>query len=308
MVSVAAREQAPDGAEPEPQRVFLGSASGLTPQRLRSRRYLRLSRDLYVLGGTELDVRVRADAAVLALPDAVPCLFTAALLTRLPVDDDGLIHLARSRTAARSERIGVRVHRTPVEADEQIDVAGLPVADGPRTFVDLASRLDLERLVAVGDVVLRRYGAQTLADAVARRPRRPGLALARMALPLLDAGADSPAETRARLRLHAAGFRALRHGVVIRDEAGEWLAAPDLADDVARVAVQHDGWLHVIGKPRQRISDLARDEVSRQADWEVVVSTARDDAQPHLLLAKVTAAYRRAARLRGGHVLPPHLR
>jgi hypothetical protein len=287
---------------------FLGSASGLSKQRLRGRSYVQMSRDLYLLREDHLDLRTRVDAALLVLSDAVPCLFTAALLQNLPVDDDGLLHLARGTKSARSERRDVRVHRTPVVDDERLDIAGMAVTDGPRTFVDLAAKLTREGLVAVGDVVLRRYDAEALRAAVDRRTRRPGLVLARRALPLLDAGSDSPAETRARLRLHAAGFAALRHGVAIRDEGGGWLAEPDLADEHARVAVQHDGLVHVVGTPGRRRKDIQRDEVSRQADWDVVVSTALDDAQPDLLVAKVTAAYRRAARLWGPQVLPPHLR
>lgn len=291
---------------------FRGSASGLSRQRLRGKRYSRLSRDLYLLHPAMPDLRARAEAVRLVLPDSVPCLFTAALLQNLPVDDDGLLHLSRGTDASRSRRQGVKIHRTPVHPDEQLDLAGLPVADGPRTFVDLASRLDLEALVAVGDVVLRRYSAAALQAAVDRRRKRPGLPLARHALPLLDAGADSPAETRARLRLHAAGFTALRHGVTVRDRYGGWVAEPDLADAAARVAVQHDGWVHV-GKSdaqsvKQRRQDLQRDELSRQQDWQVVVSTALDDGRPHLLVGKVADAYRRAARLWGDDVLPAHLR
>lgn len=287
---------------------FLGSASDLTPQRLRSKRYLRLSRDLYVPAETAVDLRTRTSAAVLALPDAVPCLSTAGALQKLPVDDDGIVHLARGGRAARSERTDVRVHRCPVADDERLDLDGLVVTDGPRTYVDLAGRLGLEALVAVGDVVVRRYGVEALQAAVDRRARRPGLPLARHALTLADPGADSPAETRARLRLHAAGFVALRHGVVVRDEDGGWLAEPDLADEQARVAVQHDGVVHLLGDPQQRRQDLQRDELTRQADWQVVVSTALDDRRPHLLVAKVADAYRRASLLRGPNVLPPHLR
>jgi len=195
---------------------FQGSTSGLTPQRLRGKRYHRMSRDLYVLRGEELDIRCRCEALLLAIPDAVPCSFTAALLQNLPVDDDGLLHLARGRKAARSERADVQVHRTPVEPDELLDLDGLAVTDGPRTFVDLAGRLDLEQLVAVGDVVLRRYDEAALQAAVDRRPRRKGIPRARQALQLLDGGAASPAESRARLRLHAAGFLGLQHGVVVR--------------------------------------------------------------------------------------------
>lgn len=287
---------------------FLGSASGLSPQVLRGKRYRRLSRDLYLLHPHEPDLRTRAEAVRLVLPDAVPCLFTSALLQRLPVADDGLIHLARGRGAPRSERPDVKVHRTPVEEDEQVDVGGLRVADGPRTFVDLAGRLGLEQLVAVGDVVLRRHGIVVLQAAVARRRRRPGLPRARHALTLLDAGADSPAETRARLRLHAAGFTALQHGVAVTDGHGGWLATPDLADGRARVAVQHEGAVHFEGGVERWRHDLQRDELTRQAGWQLVVSTALDDRRPHLLVAKVTDAYRRAGRLLGEDVLPAHLR
>lgn len=304
---------------------FLGSSSGLTPQRLRGRSYQRLSRDLYVVRGSDVDLRTQTEAALLVFPDAVPCLTTSGLLQKLPVDDDGIVHLARARAAPRSERDGVRVHRMPVDDDELLDLDGLRVADGPRTFVDLAARLQLESLAAVGDVVVRRYGLAALQAAVDRRRHRPGIVLARTLLPLLDGGADSPAETRARLRLHAAGFTGLRHGVTVRDAAGGWLADPDLADELAKIAVQHDGAVHFTDDPssgndsagkdraqrdavRRRRQDVQRDELTRQADWQVVVATALDDRRPHLLVDKVTDAYRRAGRLWGEHVLPRHLR
>ena len=265
---------------------FLGSTSELTRQRLRGKRYLRLSRDLYVLQPTVPDLRTRVQAVRLALPDAVPCAGTAALLLRLPVDDDGLLHVARGTAAARSRRDGVQVHRTPVEPAEQHDLAGLPVADGPRCFVDLAARLDLEQLVALGDVVARRWSVEQLRAAVGRRSRRPGLPLARAALGLVDPGAASPPETRMRLRLHAAGFSGLRHGVVVRDGAGGWLAAPDLADEQARVAVQYDGDVHRRADRHRWQQDVHRDELTRSSGWQLVVATALDDRQPHLLVAQ----------------------
>jgi hypothetical protein len=165
-----------DGAEvshphPVPLAPFLGSGSPLTPQRLRGKRYVRLSHDVYLLRGLDADLRTRVEAVRLVLPDAVPCGPTAALLLGLPVDDDGSLHLARHHAAPRSRRDGVRVHRTPVDPDERHDLSGLPVADGPRTFVDLAADLPLEALVAVGDVVARRWSLAELTAAVARRPR-----------------------------------------------------------------------------------------------------------------------------------------
>ncbi|HVM26101.1 MAG TPA: hypothetical protein VM433_00320 [Mycobacteriales bacterium] len=87
----------------------------------------------------------------------------------------------------------------PVDEDERYDLDGLPVADGPRTFVDLAGHLEPEALVCVADVLARRWGHEALEAAVERRRKRPGLSRARAALPLLDAGSGSPAEKRARL-------------------------------------------------------------------------------------------------------------
>ena len=55
-------------------------------QRLRGKSLQRLSRDLYVPRGTEQDVLLRTSAALLTLPDAVPCFLTSALLQQLPVD------------------------------------------------------------------------------------------------------------------------------------------------------------------------------------------------------------------------------
>ncbi len=287
---------------------FRGSESGLTRQQLRGRGYTRISQDVYVLRDAAVDLRTRIDAAQLVLPGSIPCLTTAALVQKLPVDDDGLVHLARGADAPRSRRQDVKAHRLVVLADELLVVGGLEVTHGPRTLTDLAAGLTLEELVAVGDVVLRRWETAAIAEAVGRCARRPGSVLLRQVVPLLDAGSDSPAETRARLRLHAAGFTELRHKVVVRDVGGGWLGTPDLADEVARVALQHEGLVHFAKGEQQRRKDLDRDEVVRAEDWQVVSSTALDDAQPERLVAKVTAAYLRAAKLWGRQVLPPHLR
>jgi hypothetical protein len=56
------------------------------------------------------------------------------------------------------------------------------------------------------------------------------------------------------------------------------------------------------------MKDVGRDEVMRAEDWQIVASTAEDDQHPERLIAKVTAAYLRQARLLGPQVLPPFLR
>lgn len=278
---------------------FRGSGSELTRQRLRARRYERLARDVYVLRaprGQDEDRRARTRAALLLLPGAIACRETAAALLKLPVHDDRTIHVARPPGAPRSETAGVRVHRAVVGRDERMDLDGIGVTDGPRTFVDLATSLALEPLVALADVVLRRWGREALDRAVEDAAGRPGVCHARAAAALADPRSDSPAETRTRLRLHAAGFTALRHGVVVRDAGGGWLAEPDLADEQAKVAVQYDGAVHSGDDEQQRRKDVLRDDLSRAQDWTVVIATARDDRQPHLLIERMADAYRRSAR------------
>jgi hypothetical protein len=203
----------------------------------------------------------------------------------------------------------VKVHRYLLADDEVFEQDGLLVTTGPRTLADLSPYLPHEALAAVGDVVLRGWGAESVAESVRRSRRRPGYGRLLRVVPVLDPGSDSPAETRGRLRLHAAGFTALRHKVTVTDAHGGWLAVPDLADPEARVAWQYDGVEHFRpGDEARRRKDVERDELVREQGWQVVVSTSVDDMQPTRLIRKMTQAYLRAAQLWGRHVLPPFLR
>jgi hypothetical protein len=287
---------------------FRGSISEVSKKRLRGPGYERVTRDVYVLPDMDVDVRTRAESAILLFPEAVVCLRTAAVLLKLPVDDDGIVHLDRGPGAPRTQRAGFTTHRLGIPEGRVHELDGLKVADGPRCLADLSRFLDLEQLVALGDVVARRWESAEIAAAVADHGRRPGAVLLREAVPLLDKRSDSPAESRARQRLHAAGFTAMVHRTVIRDAAGGWLGEADLGDPVAKVAMQHEGEVHFLKGVQQRRHDIDRDELARAEDWEVFSTTAIDDRRPERLIAKATAAYRRAAARRGPDVLPPHMR
>ncbi|HUR14875.1 MAG TPA: hypothetical protein VM097_10335 [Mycobacteriales bacterium] len=280
---------------------FLGATSGIARSTLAGPSYRRVTRGVFVRADAPDDTLTRVRAALLISPAAVICGRTAAVLLGLPVDDDGKVHLCLGQTAPRSERPLIRVHRLDIAADEATTQSGIALTTGPRTLSDLAAtmkpRLGFEELVAVADVVLRGHGHRALDEAVERAWGRPGVVRLCELVQLADAGADSPAETRMRLRLHAAGFTGLRHGVVVRDAWGTLLSEPDLADPEARVAVQHDGAHHFTDAARSAF-DVARDERTRADGWEVVVSTVHDDRYPEQLVAKVAAAYARSARLR----------
>jgi hypothetical protein len=294
---------------------FRGSTSSYTRQQLRAARFTRVARDLYVrepptsyAGLADLPLRDRVTAAVRLVPDGVVGLWTAAALCGLRADDDGLVHLVRPLSATQSEHPGIRVHRYPLREDEWFvhEALGIRVCTGPRVLTDLAAHLSLDALVVVGDAVLNRASREVVEAAARRARRRPGVLLLRSALPLMAQGSDSARETQSRLVLHRSGFTGLVHGVQVSDGRGGWLAAPDLADPVARVA--YDGSTHFDGDARQRRQDVGRDEATRAQGWEVVIGTSLDFPRTDQLVDRVASAYLRQARFLGAHVLPAHLR
>lgn len=278
---------------------FLGSSSGVPRQQLRSRRYRRLHRDVFVLTSLADSLAVQVEALLTAVPDAVLSHQTAARLMALPVDDDRLLHITRPPKAGICERPGVRTHRRVLREDEVHEQQGRALTRPERVFLDLAPLLSHVELVVLADAVARRVGLAALTSRAASATGARGVRRARAALALADPASDSPAETRTRLILHAAGFRALRHGLDVSDPDGGWLARPDLADPVAKVAIQYDGLIHLGDHPEQRRADIDRDELLRQHGWQVVVLTAVDLRHPQRMIDKVTAAYSRARRLQG---------
>ena len=274
---------------------FRGSTSGLSRQRLRTPRLRRESRDVYVLAERRHTPDLAVQAAPVGVPDAVVSHATAAAWLGLPGPRDRRVHLTRSRAAGVSARRGVVTHRSTLPETHVVVHRDVRVTSPARTWLDLAPVLPFPELVALGDAVARRTGIGALEAVLRGGSGRRGVVSARAALELVDPGADSPPETLCRLLLHEAGFRGLRHGVVVRDHLGGCLSVPDLADPDDKVAVQYDGLHHLQGDPWQRRNDIDRDEVTRAAGWEVVVLTAKDLQLPALAILKVRAAYERAA-------------
>lgn len=277
---------------PEP---FRGSSSELTRQQLRAARFSRIHRDVYVLMPAEESLALRVDAALAAVPDAVVSHATAARLLRLPVDDDGRVHLTRAPGAAASKHPGIKPHRAVLPPYDLTVREGRRVTTPERTFLDLAAVLSDVELVVLADAVVRMVGQARVERRLRKARRVRGVRRARGALLQADPLSDSPAETRTRLILHAAGFPALRHGLDVVDEYDGWLARPDLADEAAKVAIQYDGLVHLGDDPERRRFDIDRDELLRQHGWQVVVLTAVDLRHPDRLIAKVRAAYARAS-------------
>ncbi|WP_162449464.1 endonuclease domain-containing protein [Phytoactinopolyspora mesophila] len=201
---------------------------------------------------------------------------TAAQLCDLPVPDfDGKVDAMVPPGVVVPNMYDVDGH-TGLLQDDVCDVNGLRVVHPERTFFDVAPALNLDSLVILGDATLRHWSTpdRLTAKAAAMRRRR-GIVIARQAIKLIRPGVDSPMETRVRLMLVRGGLPCPEVGVDVLDDAGGWLARPDLAYLDLKIAIEYDGDHHRTDKHQWR-RDRSRDENMRHAGWIVITLTADD--------------------------------
>ncbi|MEU1888153.1 hypothetical protein ABZ491_22030 [Micromonospora rifamycinica] len=292
-------------------RIFRGSVAVsrglLTRNDLRSSAWRPLFRDVYADAQLRVTHRHRCTAAtrwLLPSGAAIAGRSAAALfgVTGVSADEpiDVLVHhrrpVAGGQPAAgrrRGPAVGLRVHHGDLPAEDVIDQAGVPVTAAERTCWDLARWCDVVEAVVVIDALLagRLTDVPTLRDyALARAGQRGWRALLRAA-DLADPGAESPQESRTRVRLVLAGLpRPETQWVVTAD--GRFVARLDLAWPQFKVAVEYDGLWHndadQFHRDRRRLNQLLGGE------WIVLHLTARRLREDFPgFLAEVRAALRR---------------
>ncbi len=186
---------------------------------------------------------------------------------------------------------GINGH-SGLDPDDVIDLAGLRVVRPERTFYHLAPELSLDDLVVLGDAIVRHWcSAERLLGRASSLTRRRGIVRAREALTMISPGVDSPPETRLRLLLVRAGLPCPAVNVDVFDDAGRWLARPDLSYPHLKIAIEYDGDHHRTDKHQWR-RDRARDEGLRHAGWIVITLTADDlFRHPDRTVARVMQYY-----------------
>ena len=266
-------------------------AAGLSDKALRGPRVQRVLRGAYVRAGVELDVRVRALAALrLAPPGSVVARATAAVLLGGVVPHDVRVHLRIPSGQLRLPTVDARV-RTGRRAHGV--VRGIPVTTAEDTFLDLVGELGLVDLVVLGDSLVRR-GRTTpehLAAAAARQTGRRAR-LAQRAAGLVRAGVDSPMESRLRMLLVLAGLPEPVVDHIEYDGWGRWVRRYDLSWPELRLAVEYDGRQHAESQ-RQWERDVERREELDLDGWRIVVVLAKGVyREPERTLDRVATALR----------------
>ncbi len=161
---------------------------------------------------------------------------------------------------------GIIVRNERIDADEIVQIGGLPVTSVRRTAFDLARHLPRELAVRHLDALARATGvaAEDVLLLGDRHPRARGLPRARVALPLMDSGCESPQETRIRLILIDDGLPAPRTQVRVYDGVNE--AFIDMGYDEPMVGFDYDGQQHQTERDRY-VHDIGRAELIDRVGW-----------------------------------------
>ncbi len=276
---------------------FRGSeavASGLlTRAQLRSGAWRRLFRDIYVDARSDVTDRTRCEAVSRwLLPDGGAIAGRSAAALAGVWEPPGSVEIVAPPGAPVHSMPGLTVHQGTLFPGDVTVRDGMPVTSALRTCWDLALWLRVDEAVAVTDVLLARRlvtPAGLRQYAAGHAGVRGWRAMSRV-VRLADGGAESPQESRLRVRLVLAGLPTPVTQHVVR--AGRrFVARLDLAWPEYRVAVEYDGLWHrdpdQFHRDRRRLNQLLAEH------WIVLHVTAprlRDDVDS--LVAEVRAALR----------------
>ena len=238
-----------------------------------------------------LDIRARCEALVLAVGERA--VFTG--MTALELWDGvevrpGPLEVTVEADGVEIQRAGVRCRRRSLAPGDVVMVDGLPVTTPQRTFVDVARVLDVPRLVAVGDDLLRRRLLELpdIDDVLKRSRGQRGVRVARRARDLLDARAESPRESIVRAIIVEAGLPAPVPQVEVFDRYGRFSARGDLVYPDAKIIIEYDGAHHLTRQAQER--DAQRRGLLGNEGWLMVTLVPTDVHHPHLAVGKVAAA------------------
>ncbi|BBY41845.1 hypothetical protein [Mycolicibacterium celeriflavum] len=258
---------------------FIGSdaiaAGHLTRAHLRSQ-YRPLYRGVYVPRRYNVSLRERIVGVTLAAPDAVIAGVAASSIHGAKwIDDDVPIELVK---AIRRQR-GLIVRDETLDEGEVTTVAGIRVTTPARTAFDLARHLPRDKAVERLDALMnaRPFSSEDVQLLAKRHRGVRGLRQLRVALPLVDGGAESPRETWLRLLFIDAGLPRPTTQFVVYDEFGRYVRRIDMCWEDFKVGAEYDGEQHLNSR-RQYVLDVQVNRALQRLDWHVVHVIKEDRA------------------------------
>jgi very-short-patch-repair endonuclease len=251
----------------------------------------RLFPDVYVERDVAVTAELRAKAGWLwtGKRGVVAGFAAAALHGSKWVDDAVVVELLHDNWRSPA---GILPHADRIDEDEISVVTGVPVTTPARTALDFGCWYPTMTAVAGIDALARaiEIKAADVELLIRRYSRRRGIARARRAIELFDAGAQSPKESWLRVVLVQAGLPRPKTQIPVCDEFGKAIAYLDMGWEDVKVAVEYDGEQHR-GDRRQYTWDIRRLEMLERLGWIVVRVVAGD--RPAEIVSRVRAALAR---------------
>jgi len=283
--------------------VFLGShavaAGAVTSKQLKSGLYRRLLHNVYADPGLTADHQLYARGAALVMPhNGVLGGRSAAAWFGAPFASpaEPVLVLVPPDSPWRGPR-GVRVHRSPIAADEvlEVDDGAIRITTPLRTAWDVAALETVPNAVAILDGMVRagQLDLDECRRVHASARRRWRASRVGKVLPLVDGRSESPPESWVRVACARAALPApIPQFVVVVD--GEFLGKVDLAWPDRGVIVEYEGAHHFDELQIRR--DDRRYERLVAAGWRVIRLSAAD-------LRDLDAVVERIARALGRGVI-----
>lgn len=246
-------------------------AAGVDRRILRTSRFRRIFRGVYVGAEVKLTPEVMALAALaMHPPNAFVSHQTAAALRGLPVQACDRAHVTVMKQEQRVQRYGVACHVACSET-EVVEVKGIRVSGALDLFIELAGVLGLIDLVIVGDAMVRLklFTVRELQKFCAATKRWHSRR-ARRGAAYVRAGVDSPMETRLRMLLVLAGLPEPKVNHKIVDANGWVVRRLDLSYPAIRLIVEYNGRQHA-DDPEQYSADIERREEFDEEEWRLIV-------------------------------------
>jgi hypothetical protein len=277
-------------------------ASGSLTRRDLNRRYEKVHRNVYARKGLTLSAVDRARAAWLWSGRSATLVghSAAAMLGSRWIPDDAPVEILHSH---RPSPEGITVVSWELATDEVCRVDGVTCTTAARTAVDLGRRLPFETAVIRVDALLNATAttSESVADLAQRHTGLRGIRRMRAAMALVDAGAESPQETRLRLLLVQSGVPRPVTQIPVRNDRGRVVRRIDMGWPECLVGVEYDGEQH--WTDTGRADDIDRLEFLAEKGWLIVRVSARQLRNQRPL---VVQRVRKALRTRGypGRRLP----
>ncbi|WP_328425751.1 hypothetical protein OG470_17865 [Micromonospora sp. NBC_00389] len=212
-------------------RIFRGSVAVsrglLTRNDLRSAAWRPLFRDVYADSRLRVTHRARCAAVGrwLIPPGAAIAGRAAAALYGCPTPSRAApVDVLVPKDSRIGPTAGLQVHHGEIDLGDVVERAGVRVTGPARTCWDLARWLDLVEAVVVIDALLARRltDVSTLREYALARAGQRGWRSLLLAVDLADAGAESPQESRTRVRLVLAGLPRPQTRGSSPTRAGSW--------------------------------------------------------------------------------------